>query len=100
MNIHFERSGGFTGISVKVTIDTNNLQPEQSRTITEALSAARFFELPEKLRQPEGRADQFVYRLVVDDNTRHHAVEMDDSAVPEPLQPILRQMILLARQQR
>jgi hypothetical protein len=97
MRIHYERSGGFTGISVKISLDTDALPPETANGIVEALSAARFFDLPEILPESTHRMDQFVYHLVVDDGDRQHAVEMDDSSVPAVLQPILRQLTLLAR---
>jgi len=97
LRIYYERSGGFAGISVKVNLDTNVLPLETAHGIVEALSAARFFELPEILLQSTRRADQFVYHLVVDDGDRQHTVEMDDSSVPTSLQPILRQLNLLAR---
>ena len=99
MKIQYERSGGFTGIPVKVTVDTDSLPPETEHSFLEALSAARFFELPEKLAQTTQGADQFVYRLIVEDETRHHTVEMGDSDVPDTLQPVLRQLTLLARKQ-
>ncbi len=100
MKIYYERSGGFTGIPVKVTLDTNSLPPDIARELSQALDAAKFFELPEKLSSPVGGADQFNHRLVIEDEGRRHAVEMADSAVPETLQPVLRKLISLARQQK
>jgi hypothetical protein len=99
MNIHYERSGGFTGLPVKVSVDTKSLPDETANRILEALSAARFFELPERLSPPSQGADQFIHRLSVEDETRHHAVEMADSLVPDQLQPVLRQLVLMARKQ-
>ncbi len=99
MKIHYERSGGFTGIPVKITVDTDTLPEETVKGFLEAFSASRFFDLPEKLIQPATGSDQYTYHLTVDDDARHHAVEMGDSAVPAPLQPVLRQLTLLARKQ-
>jgi hypothetical protein len=98
MRIHYECSGGFAGISLKVSLDTDALPPEAAKSIFEALSNARFFELPDTLPPSSGRPDQFVYHLAIDDGDRQHAVEMDDSSVPASLQPVLRQLTLLARQ--
>jgi hypothetical protein len=99
MKIQFERSGGFTGMPVKVTVDTDFLPPETAHGFLEAFSAARFFELPEKLTFPAQASDQFVYTLTVDDEDRHHVVEMADTAVPNPLQPVLHALTLMARKQ-
>jgi hypothetical protein len=97
MRILYERSGGFTGISVKLNLDTDALPPETASGILEALSAARFFDLPENLPESTHPTDQFVYHLMVADGDHQHAVEMDDSSVPASLRPILRQLTLLAR---
>ena len=99
MKIHYERSGGFAGMPVKVTVDTDSLPEETANVFLQAFSAARFFELPEKLPQPVQGSDQYTYRLAVDDENRHHSVEMGDSAVPDPLQSVLRQLTMLARKQ-
>lgn len=99
MKIDYERSGGFTGATVKVSLDTASLPPETANGFLEAFSAAHFFELPAKLAPDRPQADAFVHRLTLDDEQHHHSVEMVDSTVPDPLQPILRQLTILARRQ-
>ena len=99
MKIQYERSGGFAGMSVKVNIDTNSLPAETTQSFYQALATARFFELPEKLATTGPSTDQFTHRLTIDDENRHHVVEMSDSAVPDSLQPILRKLLLMARKQ-
>ena len=86
-------------MSVKVNVDTNSLPPETTQSFYQALMSARFFELPDKISATAQAADQFTHRLTIDDESRHHVVEMPDSAVPDPLQPILRLLVLMARKQ-
>ncbi len=99
MKIQYERSGGFAGMSVKVNVDTDSLPPETTQSFYQALASARFFELPEKPTAPASSADQFIHRLIIDDENRHHEVELPDSAVPDALQPVLRKLVLMARNQ-
>jgi hypothetical protein len=99
MIIQYERSGGFAGMRVKVNVDTNSLPPETTQSFYQALASARFFELPDKLAATTLGADQFTHHLTIDDENRHHAVEMTDSAVPDSLQPVLRKLLLMARKQ-
>jgi hypothetical protein len=99
MKILYERQGGITGMPVKVTVDTDSLPEGTAKAFQEAFSAARFFELPAKLTRSAPGSDQFTHHLTVEDESRQHTVEMVDSTVPEPLQPVLRQLALLARKQ-
>jgi hypothetical protein len=98
MKIHFERSGGFTGIPIVAEIDSQALAADEAQHLNELVQAARFFDLP--AHPPKGAptgADQFQYKIAIEDEKRVHTVEMTDSAVTADLQPLLRQLTLLAR---
>jgi hypothetical protein len=42
-------------------------------------------------------ADQFQYKVTIEDDTQTHTVETTDMAAPAELRPLLRQLTLLAR---
>jgi hypothetical protein len=100
MRIEFERTGGFAGMRVAATIDTETLPPDEARAVREMVGAARFFDLPAKITSPTPGADQFQYRLTVEAEGRKHTVEVGDASAPEALQPLLRRLTLLARSPR
>ncbi len=96
MKIYFERSGGITGMRISGTVDTESLPAEEALGIREMLDKASFFDLPEKAQSTEG-ADQFQYKLVVEDKGRQHSVELSESVAPDSLRPLLRRLTVLAR---
>ncbi|MCA9872910.1 MAG: hypothetical protein KC441_04630 [Anaerolineales bacterium] len=100
MKIDFERSGGFGGLRTAVTINTAALSPEKAQQLQDMVEAASFFELPASLSEAASGADQFYYRLTIASQEREHSVEMSDTAAPEAIRPLLRELTLLARQSR
>jgi hypothetical protein len=96
MRIYFERSGGFLGTTLSTTVDTSTLPPEEANQLGELLQDTNFFELPPVLAQEKG-ADQLSYRLTVETATQSHTVVTTDMDAPDELQPLLRQLTLLAR---
>jgi len=100
MRIHFERTGGFTGMRVKTTVETGSLPGEQAEKLRHLIAAADFFELPAQLVSPERGADQFHYKVTVEEEDRHHTVESGDQSAPEELQSLLRELTRLARSQK
>lgn len=97
MRIYFERSGGFMGLRVAGTVDTDALAAEEADTLVEMVESAGFFSLPAQLLPTSEGGDRFQYRLVVEDESRRHSVETDGSAVPESLWPLLRRLTILTR---
>ncbi|MCL4250555.1 MAG: hypothetical protein KJ065_20560 [Anaerolineae bacterium] len=100
MKIAFERSGGFAGLRITVTIDTDTLPPHEAAQLESLVEDAKFFDLPARLRSSTGGADQFQYVVTVADGERRHTVRTTDSAAPETLQPLLRRLVILARTSR
>ncbi len=100
MKIEFERSGGFTGIRLSTSLDTESLSAEEARKLEKLVEDARFFELPEEpSRLPQG-ADQFFYIVSVEIDGKRHTVQTDDMAAPEPLRPLLRHLAIRTRSLR
>lgn len=100
MRIHFERSGGFTGMIVKTSIDTEQILPEEAQPLLESIHATRFFELPERITAGKEGADQFQYQITVEEGGKKHTVILSEAGAPDELRPVLHQMTLLARKYR
>ena len=100
MRIEFERAGGFAGMRMAVTVETETLSPEEARELQALLDAAHFFDLPAVMTAPARGADRFIYRLTVEREAQRHTVEMGEAAVPETLQPLVQRLTALARSAR
>jgi hypothetical protein len=97
MKIRFERSGGFAGMLVTTTVDTEALAPEEAQQLRLSIEEADFFALPRKLTAPSPGADHFQYNITVESEGRRHTIETTDVAAPEALRPLLRRLTRLAR---
>ncbi len=100
MRIRFERTGGFAGMRLTATIDTEALPLERADELRRLVDAASFFDLPTTIRSSAPGADQFQYQLTIEVEGRRHTVEVSEAAAPEALQPLLRQLTILARSLR
>ena len=97
MRVSFERTGGFAGMRVTATIDSQELPPEEERKLRSMVEAADFFQLPATLPTPAPGADRFVYKLTVESDGQRHAVEASDAAVPPSLRPLVEWLTAAAR---
>jgi len=100
VKISLERSGGFTGISSKVTLDTQELDPAERAELETLVNKSGFFQMPEKIDSPGLGADRFAYRLTVEDAGRSHTVEAVEGSIPEALQPLIVRLNQLGRRSR
>ncbi len=97
MRIEFERTGGFAGMRMATTMQTESLSPEAAREWHMLVEAARFFDLPAVIASPARGADRFVYKLTIEAEAQRHTIEVGEAAVPEALQPLLQRLTTLAR---
>jgi hypothetical protein len=100
MNIDFERSGGFTAIPQRLKVDTTNLEPEARENLEGLVAQAHFFDLPAKIPASGGGSDRFQYKLTIEDGQRQNHVESGEASLPAELQPLVQQLVLLARTNR
>lgn len=97
MRVHFERSGGFAGMRMAATIDSQTLSSEEAGALRQMVEAAGFFDLPVTIAAPQPGADRFLYRLTVEVEGREHTIEVSDAAVPTSLRPLLDWLTAAAR---
>jgi hypothetical protein len=93
MRIQLKIEGGlayFPGLSKPITIDSNALPPQEADKLKQLLDAAHFFDLPPVLNAPApGAADYRTYTITVDDDNKHHTVQMTDPVEDPNLQALL-----------
>lgn len=89
IRIDLERSGGFAGVSLKASVDTSQLPPEEARTVTELVDRVDFDALAARTASPSRAPDRFQYDLAVRRGGERHALSLGESAVPPELRPLL-----------
>jgi hypothetical protein len=95
MKIHFERSGGFTGIPVSMIIDTVSLPSKEARIIQNLVEDSHFFELPPTPNKTSrtGAADYFQYQITIENGTRKHTVKSDDISIDPKLKLLVNLLV-------
>ena len=99
MILRYERSGGFTGMRVETTIDTDSMPADEVAELTGLVEGAGFFDLPATISS-EGGADGFVHVLTVESAGRRHTVEASGTEIPERLNELLGSLGNRARRSR
>jgi Emfourin len=97
--IFFERTGGFMGRKISLTIDMADLPNDQANLLDELVDDADFFELPADLTQP-AMPDAFTYNITISSEERQHSVRVSDTTAPDDLRPLLEELSRQARMQR
>jgi hypothetical protein len=88
VRVELATEGGFAslpGLRRPVTIDVDNLPPNQAAEIRAQLDATNFFSLPERLPAPPGAADYRAYTLTVEDGDHCHTVHVPEIGAPPAL---------------
>jgi len=96
MHIEFVRSGGFGGIRLTGSFDTEKLPPEQAATLGKLVDGAGFFRLSDQIKPASPVPDQFEYRVTISFVEQTHSVVVDESVVPPGLRPLLDFLTTLA----
>ena len=79
------------------TLDSESLLPEEADRLRRLIAAASFFDQPSSRQSPIRRVDRFQYQVTIEEGDRLKKVELDESSVPETLQPLLDYLVDLAR---
>lgn len=97
MKIAFERSGGFAGLRLSATFDTELLPPETAAALGRLVEEADFFNLPAIVPGSPNAADMYQYVLTVEDASRSHTVTTSEDAAPDALRQLFDYLLRLAR---
>jgi emfourin len=93
--IEFMRSGGISGVRLSKSFDTDSMPVEAAAELIGMVQAADFFDLPPDMNSPG--ANNFRYKISVDDQDRSHTVQVDERAMPKALAPLVRKLEAAAR---
>jgi hypothetical protein len=99
MNISFERTGGFAGMRVVVTVDTDSLSPADATALQKLVTASDFFNQSDA-RPTRVVPDGFQYTITIKDGVRQHTLHLGDGSIPDKLQPLVNDLATRARSQR
>jgi hypothetical protein len=98
--VSFERTGGFAGLHLSTTVDSQALDEAEAAQLEHEIEAAGFFVLPSRIHSSGGGVDRFEYRITVEKQGREHAVEVGESALPDSLRPLIEHLERLLRTRR
>lgn len=88
MQVSFERSGGFIGAPMTITLDSATLAPDDATQLRRLVEAADFFNLPATAKSP-AQPDRFHYQVSIQEGDRHHTITIGEAAVSKTLRPLL-----------
>jgi hypothetical protein len=97
MRASLERTGGFAGVRLTSTADTDSLSPDDAQRLQQLVERANFFELPEVIAPSRAQPDRFQYRLTVEDQQRAHTVTISEAALPPNVRPLTDFLTQIAR---
>jgi hypothetical protein len=90
LTIEFERTGGFTGIPVRVILNGGLLPPDEFLSVQQMIENAGFFHLSSHEMHKNTGTDQFWYRIAVTTSRQKHEIVIAEKQVPENLRPLIR----------
>ena len=88
MQVTVERTGGFTGIPLKKTVNSGSLSQQEAARLHQMMAAANFFELPSTIPYTP-QPDRFQYQITVEQEGKQHSITVGETAVPANLKPLL-----------
>ncbi|MCY7276739.1 MAG: hypothetical protein LH702_24150 [Phormidesmis sp. CAN_BIN44] len=100
MKVTFERSGGFAGMLMTATVDTEILPISEAEHLCQLIQATDFFHLPSKIVSASSQPDRFQYKITAEDKTCHHTVLVSEAIIPDGLKPLLDWLTEIARSHR
>jgi hypothetical protein len=86
MQISVKRTGGYAGLSEQiVNLDTSKLNPNDARTVKQAIDTSNFYAVPETVEASVG-ADLLKYEITITDGAQRRTVTFADDGQPQTAQ--------------
>src|SRR4051812_17772420 len=95
MQINFERTGGFAGVRLARTIDTETLPAADRDELVRLPHENRLFEAADAVG---GGADGFQYSITVVDGARSHTVHIGERGASTSMHALLSKLTAVAKQ--
>lgn len=99
MNISYERTGGFAGMRVTLSLDSDSLPAAEADALQKLISESDFFNLMEN-QSDRSQNDGFQYTISVRAEGHYHILHLTDGSIPDKLQPLVSELTDRARSQR
>jgi len=88
--IEFERAGGYTGLTLRNTVDSQFLSAEEAEELGRLLNEAGLPELKKEITLPESSPDQFLYTLHIQMGEEQHLIQLAEPQIPSSVRPLLK----------
>jgi hypothetical protein len=88
MRVTLEQSGGFAGLMIMRTIDTQDLSPTETQQLEQLVKESDFFQL-NSVTNYASQADRFAYQLTIEQDGRSHSVQVSEENIPAQLRPLM-----------
>ena len=92
--IAFERSGGVIGNELHLDLNLDSLPEYEAQRLQKMIDEAGFFNIPENLTG-RSSADEFQYKITVDNGSVSHTVRATDTSMPRSLFPLVKELTLM-----
>jgi hypothetical protein len=99
-NISFRRSGGLTGASSSVEIDSRDLDSLQAEELILLIEGSGFFEAFAYDNSLLQMPDQFRYHITIEHMGKKRTLELNDASVPRLFRPLINHLVHVARTSR
>lgn len=96
-HIHFRRSGGFTGISTSIEIDSRELAPVEAEELKLLIFRSEFFEAVTSDNKFIHMPDQFQYNITIEHIGKRRTLEFSDGSAPDLFRPLINYLVRAAR---
>jgi hypothetical protein len=93
--IHFERSGGFAGITQSLEIKSDTLSREDQDHLRKMINDSGFFTFVED--GDSGLPDQFNYVITIKNDKQENTINIGESSIPAKLRPLVDYLTQKAR---
>ena len=99
-HIDFERSGGFTGGSTRIELNSGELDPGQAEELKLLLDRSGFFEAFVLENKLLNMPDQFSYQITIEHMGKRRTLELTDGSIPDLFRPLINYLVRVARKNR
>ncbi|HEY3289014.1 MAG TPA: protealysin inhibitor emfourin [Anaerolineae bacterium] len=89
MKASIERTGGFAGMRMTTTVDSDALGPDDARRFQQLVTSCQFFSLPNTIAASKPMPDRFSYTVTIEDNGRSHTVTVGETSVSGNVKSLL-----------
>lgn len=100
MIIRVERSGGFTGMSQRAVIDTDQLDLQERQEVEGLVDSSGFFNTALGPAPSTSKPDRFHYTITIERGPQSRTVEMGENEIPSGWQTLIQRIDDLSRRFR